>query len=134
VNGDGVARCVTDHSFSRDEPFRRLKEWTVRGPVLPEISSRDRSGIYRAAAQLLSMDPAMVYILVSIVVLAAVSLLLYFTGRKKPEKRLSVLAGLAFAFVIAGILFGEDPLVGYTLLGIGVALALTDIYLQLKSR
>ncbi len=80
------------------------------------------------------MDPALVYILISVVVLAVVALLLYFIGRKKPEKKLSVLAGLAFAFVVSGIIFGEDPLVGYSLMGIGVALALVDIYLQLKSR
>jgi hypothetical protein len=80
------------------------------------------------------MDASTVYIIISIVVLAIVALLLYYTSRKKPKKGFSMLAALAFAFIIAGIIFGEDRLVGYGLIGIGVALAVVDIYVKLKSR
>jgi hypothetical protein len=47
--------------------------------------------------------------------------------RKKAENRITPLAGMAFAFILAGILFGEDRLVGYGLMGIGVVLAVADI-------
>jgi hypothetical protein len=80
------------------------------------------------------MDASTVYIIISIVVLAIVALLLYYTSRKKPKEGFSMLAALAFAFIIAGIIFGEDRLVGYGLIGIGVALAVVDIYVKLKSR
>jgi len=74
------------------------------------------------------MDASQVYIIVSVVVLAVVALLLFVTSRNKPKRGLSKLAALAFAFIIAGIIFGENRLVGYSLLGIGVLLALIDIY------
>jgi hypothetical protein len=37
-------------------------------------------------------------------------------------------------FVLAGILFGENRLVGYALLGIGVILAVIDIVRKSKSK
>ena len=33
----------------------------------------------------------------------------------------------AFAFVLAGIIFGEERIVGYGLMGVGVVLAIVDI-------
>ena len=74
------------------------------------------------------MDTSQVYIISSIVVLAVIALLLILTSRNKPKRGLSKLAALAFAFIIAGIIFGENRLVGYALLGFGVLLALIDIY------
>jgi hypothetical protein len=61
-------------------------------------------------------------------------MLFYFTSRRKPEKGLSRLAALSFAFILAGIIFGENRLVGYSLLGIGVLLAVIDIYYKRTSR
>jgi uncharacterized membrane protein len=78
------------------------------------------------------MDASPVYILISIMILALVATVLYFASRKKPEERLSKLAALAFAFIIAGIIFGENRLIGYSLLGAGVLLALVDIFHKLR--
>lgn len=80
------------------------------------------------------MDASQVYIIISIVVLAVIALLLFITGRNKPKRGLSRLAALAFSFIIAGIIFGEDRLVGYSLLGIGVLLAVTDIYSKMTQK
>jgi uncharacterized membrane protein len=80
------------------------------------------------------MDAYQVYILMSIVVLALVAILLYFASRKRPKRGLSRLAALSFAFIIAGIIFGEDRLVGYSLLGAGIGLAVVDIYDKLTGR
>ena len=77
------------------------------------------------------MDAYQVYILIAIVVLALVAILLYFASRKKPKQGLSRLAALSFAFIIAGIIFGENRLVGYSLLGAGIGLAVVDIYSKL---
>jgi heme A synthase len=78
------------------------------------------------------MNPSQIYIAIAIAVLAIVAVLLFFVSKRK-EKRLTPLAGLAFGFVLAGILFGENRFVGYGLLGIGVSLALIDIFKRLKN-
>jgi hypothetical protein len=44
------------------------------------------------------------------------------------------LAGLAFAFIIAGIIFGDSRLVGYSLIGVGDLIAIMDIVIKLKKR
>jgi lipopolysaccharide export LptBFGC system permease protein LptF len=80
------------------------------------------------------MDAYQVYIVISVLVLALIAMLFYFTSRRKPEKGLSRLAALSFAFILAGIIFGENRLVGYSLLGIGVLLAVIDIYYKRTSR
>ncbi len=73
-----------------------------------------------------------VYIIVAIGALAIIAALLIFTKKIKPETKLSPLAALSFAFVIAGIIFGESRLVGYSLMGIGVLIALVDIVKKFK--
>jgi hypothetical protein len=79
------------------------------------------------------MQTSQVYIAVSIVVLAIVGLLVFFMGKSRVN-RLTPLAGIAFGFVLAGILFGESRLVGYSLLGIGVILAIIDIIQRSKGK
>lgn len=80
------------------------------------------------------MNASQAYIAISIGVLLLIALFIFFTGRKETERGLNPLAGLAFGFVLAGILFGEERLIGYSLLGIGVVLALIDIFIRLKRR
>ncbi len=78
------------------------------------------------------MDASQIYILISIIVLAIIMVILILT-RKKRQKSLSPLAGLAFALIIAGIIFGENCLIGYSLMGIGIVLAFIDIIRKLKT-
>jgi hypothetical protein len=67
-----------------------------------------------------------VYVALAIAALAVVAVLVVVTGRKKPRRGITALAGLAFAFVLAGILFGEVVAVGYALMGVGIILAVVD--------
>jgi hypothetical protein len=53
------------------------------------------------------MNPSQIYIAVSIIVLAIIALL-FFVGKGRKEKRLTPLASLAFGFILAGILFGDN--------------------------
>jgi hypothetical protein len=73
------------------------------------------------------MNTSQIYIAVSIAVLAVVALLVFFVSKNRKENRLTPLAGLAFGFVLAGILLGNDRLIGYSLLGVGVLLAVIDM-------
>jgi hypothetical protein len=67
-----------------------------------------------------------IHIAVSIVVFATIALLAIVAMRNTKEKGITPLAGLAFAFVLAGIVFGDDRFIGYGLLEVGVVLAVVD--------
>lgn len=74
------------------------------------------------------MNISQMCVAVAIVVLLVIALLVFFTTKNRRENKLTPLAGLAFGFVLAGILFSEDRLIGYGLMGIGVLLAVVDIF------
>lgn len=74
------------------------------------------------------MNTSVAYSAVSIAVLAIVAILVFLVSKGKRENRLTPLAGLAFGFVLAGILFGDDRLIGYGLMAVGVVLAIVDIF------
>jgi len=80
------------------------------------------------------MNISQIYIALSIVVLAVIAILIFFVAKNSKEKRLTPLASLAFGFVLAGILFGEDRFLGYALMGVGVILALVDMFNKLKKK
>ena len=73
-------------------------------------------------------------IALSLVVLAIIAFLVFFLSKNKWEKTLTPLAGLAFGFILAGILFGDTRLVSYSLMGIGVILAVIDIIFKFKNK
>ncbi len=80
------------------------------------------------------MDAAQVYVGISLAVLALVAVLVLFVSRKGGANRLTPLAGLALACVVAGIVFGDDRLVGYSLFGAGVVIAVVDIFNRSRRR
>jgi hypothetical protein len=75
------------------------------------------------------MSTSQIYIALSITAMAMLAVLVLVI-KKGPQKKLTPLAGLAFGFVLAGILFSDDRLIGYGLMGIGVLLAVIDIFRQ----
>jgi hypothetical protein len=73
------------------------------------------------------MDQSAIYIAISIIALGLVVIFLFFTPRMKNKNRLTVIAYLAFIFIISGILLGENRVLGYTLIGAGVLMAVIDM-------
>jgi hypothetical protein len=80
------------------------------------------------------MTAPQIYILISIVVLAIIALLVFLVNKNKKEKKLTPLAGLAFGFILAGIIFGDDRLIGYSLIGVGVIIAIVDMIKKSKNK
>ena len=78
------------------------------------------------------MNASQIIIAVSIVILAVVALFLYRKGWRKEQKGLTPIAGLAFGFILAGIVFGEERFISYGLMGVGVVLAIVDIIKQTR--
>lgn len=73
------------------------------------------------------------FLLIAIITLAVLAFLIFYKRNERKGKNLTPLAGLSFAFILAGILFGEDQTIGYSLLGIGMALAIADIVIKFRS-
>ncbi len=66
-------------------------------------------------------------VLAALILLALVAAGVLVVSRGRGLQRLTPLGGLALAFVVAGIVFGENRLVGYGLMVVGVVLAVVDI-------
>ncbi len=76
------------------------------------------------------MNSSQIYITILIVAFAFVVIL--FLAARRKGKKLTPLVGFAWALVLAGIIFSEDRLIGYSLIGVGVAFAVIDMYLVPK--
>lgn len=74
------------------------------------------------------MNASQIWIAISIVVLAFIAMLVFGVRKNRKENRLTPLAGLAFGFVLAGIFYGDNRFIGYGLMGVGVILAVIDIF------
>ncbi len=76
------------------------------------------------------MNTLQIYIIISIA--ALVSVVILFLAARKKGKKLTPWVGFAWALVLAGIIFSEDRLMGYGLMGVGVAFAVIDMYILPK--
>jgi hypothetical protein len=74
------------------------------------------------------MTPSQIYVVVVILFLA----LVFISINNSKPKRLSVLASIAFGFIVAGIVFGENRSISYSLLAIGIILSAADAYMKSK--
>lgn len=79
------------------------------------------------------MKPLFVYLFVGLVVVLLIVAALLLP-KQNEQKKLTPLAGIAFIFIIAGILFGDDRWIAYSLLGIGIVLSVWDIIRKLKQK
>jgi hypothetical protein len=80
------------------------------------------------------MNISQIYIAVTIVGFAVIAALVLFGSKGKTQNRLTPVASLAFLFTIAGLFFGDNPFVGFGLIGVGVILAVVDMYLKSKAK
>lgn len=76
------------------------------------------------------MTPSQIFIAAVVVILF---LVLVFFGRKNSiTKGLTILTSIAFAFIVAGIVFTKNPLISYSLFIIGISLSIVDAYINSK--
>lgn len=80
------------------------------------------------------MFTSQMYTVIAILCMIGVSAAIFLTRRRSEPQALSTLASVGFGFVLAGIIFGEDRFLGYTLMGIGIVLALLDMFQQRKGK
>ena len=58
----------------------------------------------------------------------------FFVSKERKANRLTPLAGLALGFVVAGIAFGDNRFISYSLFAVGVILAVIDAFNRSKSQ
>jgi len=80
------------------------------------------------------MNMSSIFIIITIAALVIVVLLVGFVAKSQKRKKLTPLPSLAFGFILAGIIFGDDRLIGYSLLGAGLILSVIDMFRLAKSR
>jgi len=81
------------------------------------------------------MNAAPILIVVVITILAMIFVINLIIGRgASPAGKLTPLASVAFALVLAGILFAETKIVGYILIGMGLVLAVVDLLKTIKKK
>jgi hypothetical protein len=70
------------------------------------------------------------YIAITIAILCVIGLIFLTSKNKKGQRRLSQLAAMSLISILAGIAMGESNLIGYSLIFIGVVIAITDIMIK----
>ena len=72
--------------------------------------------------------------IISILALVTIVAFVFLVKRRSERKRLSPLTGVAFAFIIAGMLFEDNRFVGYALLGVGIIISVLDIIIKAQHK
>jgi len=80
------------------------------------------------------MNAPQIYIVLSVSILVIVALLVFFIASRKQEKTFTPMTILAFGFILTGILYSSNMLFGYSLMGIGVILAIVDMVRKLQAK
>ena len=80
------------------------------------------------------MSPERMYLILGIAALIITLFLVFGFNRGTTASRINLLTGLAFGCILAGIIFGEYGGLGYGLLGLGVLLAILDVFNKARKR
>ena len=80
------------------------------------------------------MPAGTIFLIISILALVTIVAFVFLIRRTPERKRLSPLTGIAFAFIISGMLFENNRLIGYILLGVGIIIAVVDIILKAQPK
>lgn len=76
------------------------------------------------------MSTSLPYILIALVAIVIVVVFVFAVGRNRQENRLTPLAGLAFGFIVAGLIFGGSSIMSYAFLLLAIIVAVIDIIMR----
>ena len=80
------------------------------------------------------MNASQIYIVFSVAVFVIIALLAFFIASRKQEKAFTPMTILAFGFILTGILFSASTLFNYSMMGIGIILAIVDMVRKLRAK
>lgn len=84
--------------------------------------------------QTFCMEFEATYIAIALVSLFVIAILVFCIKKQPKKQSLTPLAGLAFAMVILGIVFGQNQSAGYFLIGAAILLAVADIFVKFRKK
>lgn len=73
------------------------------------------------------MEASQIYISIAILALLIIIIAVFLVRKNKKREKLTPLTIIALVFVLAGPFFGDNRLIAYGLIGIGLLLAVIDI-------
>jgi cytochrome c biogenesis factor len=79
-------------------------------------------------------DASLPFIALSVIILMSIGILLIIARKKNKKQQFSQITLLGMAFIILGIVFGSDRLIGYSFLGAGVIVAVFDAVKNRKKK
>jgi uncharacterized membrane protein HdeD (DUF308 family) len=79
-------------------------------------------------------DASLPFIALSVIILIIIGILLIIAKKKDKKQQFSQLTMLGMVFIILGIVFGSDRLIGYSFLGAGVIIAVFDVVKNRKKK
>ena len=74
------------------------------------------------------------YIILPVGVLMIFPLLVFFIAGRKKEQAFPPMIVLAFGFILTGILYSNNRLLGYSLMGVGVILSIVDMTRKIREK
>ncbi|MBS3084503.1 hypothetical protein J4411_01160 [Candidatus Pacearchaeota archaeon] len=79
-------------------------------------------------------DPLSMYVFISLMAFLGIVILSFLIKKNKKYQKLSVLESLSFIFIVAGIIFGNDEIIGFSLICGGVVFIIADIYIRVREK
>lgn len=76
------------------------------------------------------MDASTVFIVLAVLVFCLIAAMVFVGGGREIRGRMSPLAAVAVALVVAGIVFGDNRVLGYSLFGAGIVIAIADMVIK----
>lgn len=76
------------------------------------------------------MTPSQLFVAAVIIILFLV--MVFIGNQHSKTKKLSILSSIAFGCIVAGIAFGDNRIIGYSLFAIGIILSIIDVFMKLK--
>ena len=79
-------------------------------------------------------DPLSMYVFISLMAFLGISILIFLIKKNQKHQNLSVFEALSFVFIVAGIIFGGERIIGFSLICAGVVFVVADIYIRVKEK
>ena len=80
------------------------------------------------------MEASELYIIIAVSIFLILGFVVFILRRHKKKEKFTPLVGIAFGFILAGILFSNPAWIGYSFFGVAIILSVIDMIIKLKKK